>query len=646
LQRFFKGLKWTSSFDLLDIEFFRSPLIFKDLITMKFNFFCLVLFALAAIIGCDNRVEDVYPNDVKDSTGKPTYIALDLSENSNTYAGETSLKGFADERNIGNAAVFIYKWDGANTTPECYAFVTAATSPILLKLTDGTKKVFVAANIGPAGATFFGAFLPASPTPMDEGDIISVPFSNLNPVIWSSGTASPGWTISAPTSGSEEGSANGLIKALAGGTSTFSEGLLALTPTQSTSPNRYYLLSNWDNTVADSVSDNSSGYLSTCLFTFVPDIPKSAAPSHPNNGVTINVQLAVAKATMKFDPAILYSDGFSYLTYGSGGDKGFFTPWNASISNPGIFTAGNINKETTVFQKFQSGSIADDNYGFIESIPSLSNDDWYKNFDNTRVFGTGKLYLTSGNTVTNIYTAMTGAQAGEPNSVRLGMDTLYLTENAQSYTAGFIDNSTYLIVGGKFNPKNWISSIQQASIPSNPPIIAFNDFPIPPGTPSGAIFLGTDYAPVTYSSSPASNDTLYFHRTFQLFFLGKENLCKYYAWVQNYDRFNPTPETSATVLNAIQSDLDSRNLISYYQGNCFYRVFIVDYNADRSNERVLVRRNHSYNIIISKILGPGIDDAYFQKSLMSVMPVDSYSAFSFSVMDQHQITQIVEVSNY
>ena len=612
---------------------------------MKLRFLCFVLFALAVIVGCDSMVVDNDPYGIVDTTEKPTYIALDLSTSPNTYAGETSLKGFVDERNIENVAVFLYKVDIAmNTFPECYSFLPASSGPITMKITSGTKKVFVAVNVGTSSNPLLGSSFSYTPTIADDGQELTVHFNVLNPVIWSSGTTSPGWSFTPPPNGSEEGSANGLIKTLAGGTSSYYEGLTALAPDTISSPNRYYLLSNWDNAEADSVGDNLAGNISTCLFTFDPDVSKSDAVAGIQNAVTINVQLAVAKATMKFI-APLHSDGYSYLSDGSGGDKGFFTPWNATTTNPGIFTAGNINKLTTVFQKFSNGSVSDDNYSYISGDTVGGNNEWYRNFDNTRVFGTGKLFGTSANTVTNIYNAMTGSQDGEPNSVRLGMDTLYLTENAQENTAGYQDNSTFLVVGGKYNPKNWISDIQQSVIISQDPVIAYNGYTIPPSTPAGAVFPGTDYAPVPYSSSPISNDTLYYHTQLQLFIHGKENLYKYYAWVKKLDT-TPNPEYSVAVLNSINSDIENGTLTGYYQGNCFYRVFIVDYDAARMNERVLVRRNHTYDVIISKILGPGIDDASLKQFLPEqILPMDpAYGAFTISISDQHKVTQMVEVS--
>ena len=637
---------------------------------MKLNFFCIVLIAVAAIVSCNSRVEDNEPNDFIESTGKPTYIALDLSKDIiNSYAGETSVKGFVDEKNIGNAAIFVYKWDGANMEPESYSFLSTLTYPVVMKITDGTKKVFVALNIGATGATLFDSIPPAIPTtPVDEGGIWGVHFNDLNRTLWAAGNGStaPGCSLIAPAPGSEEGTSAGLIKTLAGGSTTLSEGRLALITSGSSAnitprANAFYVMSNWDGP-DDNVANNSADYPSTCIFTFDPDISKTDAPTHPQNSVKINVQLAVAKATLKFDPANLYSDGYSYLSEGDGGDKGYFTPWNAMTGVPGIFTAGNINKAATVFQKFSNGSVADDNYQFIDSNPGSlgGNDDWYRNSDNTRVFGTGKRYLTSGNTVANIYNAMTGNQAGEPNSVRLGMDTLYLTENAQAYPAGFIDNSTYLFVGGKYNPRRWISDLQQAADPTNSPIIACNGVTIPPGTPSGAIFPGTDYAPVIYSLSPLSNDTLYFSFSFNTFFHGKNNIYKYYAWVEKRDTdtpynpgaglygagTSPTPETSAAVIDAVNSDIASGNLVAYYQGICFYRIFIVDYTANRNDERVLVRRNHTYDVIISNIAGPGNNDWSFQRMhyVCCNNETESYGAFTISIDDQHKITQTVTVS--
>jgi len=634
---------------------------------MKLKLFFLGMFAAAFFMSCNNEmIEDGPANskDIVESTGKTTYFSLELPKKAPTYAGESILKGHADESNVGNVGVFIYRMDIAqNTFPENYAFLATATTPVTLKTTDGTKKVFVALNIGQSvTTTFFGPALTAATIP-DEGDSYSVALNTLNRIIWADGIT--GWDDTAPAG---ESSSNGLILALAGGNMVFANGLLALnasTPVigDAAATGRFYTMSNWDNTEPDTVPGSMPEYVSTCQFTFLADIPKDTAIAGLKNAVTISVQRAVAKTTLKFASSLEYpaAGGFSYLSDGNEGDKGFFTPWNANATNKGYFAAGNINKETTIFQKFDNGSVSDDNYNYINCDPGAAggNTDWYINFDNLRVFGTGNLYKTSGNTVTNVLNAMSGSQGTEANSRQLGVDTLYLTENAQSFPAGYQDNSSFLVVGGRYNPRRWISSLQQASVVTNPPIIACNGEAIPSGTPSGTIIPGTDYALVPYpgSATGVSADTIYYHIGWKLFFYGKENLYKYYAWVEKKDTdtpntpptsygpgTNPNPETSADVVDAINLDFSNKTLVAYFQGNCFYRIFINDINAARINERVLVRRNHVYDVNITKILGPGIADPNdIIVPGKPVLPVDTYISITIEIQDWHKVTQDEEV---
>jgi len=645
---------------------------------MKLKVFFLGLFAAAAFISCNNEIEtggDKAPNvsGIVPSTGTPTYFQLALPNSLNTYAGEDDLIGFSDEMKIQNAAVFIYDFSMANEVPENYAYITVGSmTPVVLKTTDGTKKVFVALNIGPATAPFFGtAFLPAGDTPVGEGDSFGGLFADLNKPLWAlSTTSSPGWSNAAPVITTTPTSAYGLIKAFAGGTSTFASGLISLKPSEAVNSGRYYLMSNWDNEQVDDITSTppalGTTYHSTCLFTFDPDVPKAGISTSTNSKI-INVQRAVAKATMQFSTNIqLAGEVWTYVSDGNDGSKGRFTPWDATSATAlGSFVAGNINKTGTVFQKFSAAppyAVMDDNYGYINATPGHANQNaWYTNFDNTRVYGTAAIGAAGSYgfaTVTSVKTAMNGNQASlEPNKYALRADTLYLTENAQEYAAGYHDNSTYLVVGGQYKPEYWISNIIQAGIETNPPNIYLNNKAVDASDPAhSGWLLGTAYAPVPYPTTIANNstDTVYYDAVNKQFIYGKDVLEKYYAWVLKRDGANGTTVqvsgawpagVGAALTAAIQSDLDNDLLMPYFNGNCFYRVFIVDINAAIRQERVLVRRNHVYDVTITKILGPGIGDP--NKIIVPgkpVLPADTYIELNIEIQNWHKVTQNAEVS--
>jgi len=657
---------------------------------MRLKLFFLGMFAAAFFMSCNNEIDGPKGtgggSGIVESKGIPTYFAVTLPPRAGTYAGEDLIEGIPEESEYENIAVFIYKVDAAmNTFPENYAYISTNTTPVILKTTDGTKKVFVALNVAgagqaaPDGPTFFatalGAFTDASYP--DEGDAHAASFNQLNRVLWSDGIA--GWTHYstatppyAPPTGLES-SANGLIKSFAGGSSAFAQGLTVYNRSVTTSSNyaassttRFYLMSNWDNTSPDTLYTGSIDYESTCMFTFDPDIPKTdlvgggAGTPHANNSKEINVQRAISKATLKFSTSIADAapNDFTYISDGNDDDKGKFTPWNASASNKGIYAAGNINKESTVFQTFIAGSVGDNNYALLTCDPTAvgGNDDWYTNFDNIRVFGTGKLYRngTGGNTVTNVRDAMEDDQAGDNNAGQLALDSVYLTENAQEYVSGYQDNSTYLVVGGQYSPRKWISNVEQAAVVSNAPVIYYNNTPVPSPAPlPGSVVYDPllEYAPITWGG--AGQDTLYYIKQDKIFIFGKTNLENYYAWVLKKDGESPAgtalrPWSTAVAGNlqtAINADLGLKALVAYYQGNCFYRIFINDAKAPIVDERVLVRRNHVYDVTISKILGPGIadpDDILIPGT--PVLPADTYVEITINIQKWHRVEQFEDVS--
>ena len=652
---------------------------------MKFKFLFLGMVAAAAMMSCNNDVigtgVDDDPNGFKPSTGATTFFAVNLPDKANTRAGESAIIGIPDEKNIGNIAVFVYKVDvGGNMNPENYAYVSTNSTPILLKTTDGTKKVFVALNVGlgTTSSPYLVDYSTMTTTPSGEGATYGVSFNALNRPIWAlpgstpaTAALEPGWSTTAPTSGTLS-SANGLIRALAGGTATYSMGVLNVAAVTTSSGSRLYSMANWDNTETDTIYTTpfTPSYKSTCQFYFYPDIPKSQlasgtspSPNGIKNSIEITVQRAVAKALLKIT-APNYTDGIAFVTDGEDDDKGAFTVWNptgAPSTDRGVYSVGNINKVTTIFQKFTSGSVSDDNYTLLTCEPGTSipaaNLAWYQNFDNLRVFGTSMNYRTdprsSSFTVSSVKANMLAAQGAYNNYNKLGSsstvaDTVYITENAQEYTSGYHDNSTYLIVGGQYAPRYFISDIQQAQVVTNAPIVAYNNRTIPAGTGPGVVVgkeLAYAYAPVGYASSPANMDTLYYHVGLKTFFKGKLNVEKYYAWVLNNTQGTYTGSWStadaALLQGLIEADKTANLLVAYYQGNCFYRVFIADKDPQaKMNERVLVRRNHVYDVQISKIIGPGIADP--NDILIPgkpVLPADTYIQVDIKIQDWHKVSQ-------
>ena len=630
---------------------------------MKLKFLFLGMVAAAFMFNsCNNDVIEpaegnLYFNgeEILPSKGIKTYVAFTLPDKASLRSGTATDAGLPYESQLsGDAAAFIYKWDGTNANPESYAYLTSTgfttiTDKVVLKTTDGTKKIFVALNIGDP-TTFFGAM---STTPQDEGDDFSITYSALNRVLWAQpGTLTatdPGWQFTALTPGVAS-SANGLIEALAGGSVSRTDGLLRTHA--NAAADEYFLMSNWDNTRKDSIfpPGTSGSYDPTCVFTLLPDVPKSDVqpPGSTKNQAVINVQRAVAKVTLSISaPYVDVTNTWTYVSDAadSTGSKGRFLPWGAaSVTAKGYWVIGNINKESTVFQEFQSGSIFDANYDYI-SCAVGSNDDWYKNFDNTRIYA-ANTYGTS--TVSDVKTTMSTA----PNYSVIGADYQYVTENAQAYTAGYQDNSTYALFGGQYIPQFWISKVIQAKVPTNDPMIVYNNYVIPAlDSVTGQQYYGPEYTPVPYPPSLSNNDedSIFYHTGLQLFFYGKDNVAKYYAWVEKRgatDVINqsPTPESEQGIIDEINIDINAGSLIKYFQGNCFYRVFVKDEDAQFSNERVLVRRNHMYDIDIAKILGPGIADPnLIITPEKPVLPVETYLAISIQIQEWHKITQVEEV---
>jgi hypothetical protein len=312
---------------------------------------------------------------------------------------------------------------------------------------------------------------------------------------------------------------------------------------------------------------------------------------------------------------------------------------------------GNINNESTVFQRFQGGNVADGNYAHVPMIGTVAErTTWMQNFDNTRVYGTDSAYFPPLNaTVDIVKTAM-----GVTTTPISNNNYQYVTENAQEYSYAWQENSTYAVFGGKYHPQFYIDSIVQANVTTNDPKIYFNGYTPDPDDALGGKFYGTEYTPVPYA--PGNLDTIYYHSGYQVFIYGKSTLAKYYAWVQKVDAAaiqNTNPITVQAILDQIDADMNPANgadpvLHAYHQGQCFYRVFIKNQGGipnEPQAEVVLVRRNHMYNINVTKILGPGIGNPNdIIKPEKPVEKTDTYVAIDIEIQKWHQVDQDEEVS--
>lgn len=641
--------------------------------------------AAAALVGCNNEsivgpevVTPDLPGGIKETTNTETYMSLSLPIKADqTYAGTGEEFAYPVEEQVSTAYVFVYRYNGT-ATPQAYAYKQgfATTDKIVMKVTDGTKKIYVAVNAGLGGkflAEPSSLGLALSSNVDNDSLKISTP-ETLNPIYWTTGAD---YGTAAPTHGSaNQIKADGLIKALAGGALDHSKGAIFASGTSysayaSTYPanvfgnDTRFLMSNWDNSGNDKAG--SSEYISTCTFTLTPNVSQTQAQngmiptSDKNddgtaNNVLINIQRAVAKAAVMVNMTPVSGktnnwfeatdkDG-NKLTDGSGG---YFEAW-ADANNAPIWVLGNINKEATVFQKFVNGAVTDDNYDSIK----LTNNDWYVNFDNTRVYGTATAHgsYTTSLVETTMKTAGNNLPVGQHNFA-------YVTENAQSFASGWEANSTYMVIGGKYHPEFWVSDVQLAPIASAAPFIGYNgvalknDSVIKVGGKDSIINnqYGTPFEEITYVPT-SGNDTLYYHTQWKVFFHGKDNVAKYYAWVKGTSTDRETiadPLNDPDIIDKINNDMHpavgSPILVGYDQGRCFYRAFFYEINAPIMEERVLIRRNHIYEMTVNHILGPGIANP--NNIIMDDVPVlesDTYLAVNVKVVKWHKVTQNMDLS--
>ena len=616
---------------------------------MKLKSLFLCMLGAAVLVGCNNEIDGGYDGPV-DQDGKPIIEGESTTASfsfrfaqPNTYSGDTELTGYTGENVVKNLVMFVYKTDGS---AEAMAFlskiedvdrvggVPTGTPMITVKCKSGQKLIYVATNIG-AGtgvdATFLeigtnaGNTFESSGYLGEEWEGTGAHFDALNAPVW----AAAGGTIRIDTlpTGPNNTSAASLIQAL-NNNATVSGGVLTGINATTTAG---YLMSNWLGS-ADTVKNSAPNYHSTVAFLLEPNIAaddsRSAAADVTNslkkNALLINIQRALAKVAVSgLAPMVA-------VVAGSGTSEGKFTPIEK-------WALGNINSSTTPFQLWNAGQVRSTrSLDTAPIIPKAANQRWANKLDNSRFVGSGQSYEDQNLTVTTTMTTMSNA----PGNLALALNAptnvngpagseryALVTENNNNQT--YNHYSTFIVFAGKYAPEQYITSVSNIGTPT------FS---------TGAI---------TYPNDNTQADTLYYLNSEKLFFYGKSALFNYIGWVVLNKPAANLNGTDADVLAKLADymkteDDKQADLQQYYQGNCFYRVWVRDPNATNSTQKILVRRNHAYNINIDKILGPGIGDPNdiidpHPEDPEPIEEADTYVTATINVMDWHVINHTTDV---
>ena len=629
---------------------------------MKFKSIYLGMLGAAALVSCNNEIIENEGGGNKPADkvqGTPTFATIRFSQIGDgsgvTYAGETTQTAEAAEKNIANAVLMVYSWDGANMTPESYAYVTSApaSNKITLKTTSGQKKLFLACNVGTGTKTLIKG-IGTSATTTDEGDTWSTTYDDMNQILYTDNTTN-GFSTTGPVAGVSE--ADGLIMALAGGAGTIGNGKIN-TSTAYTG-NEQFLMTNWDG-VSDTITGSSPDYESTCLFTMTGDVSAAASKAGTlatDNAFKINVQRAVAKIGVKISAT---KTGTAYNA-GSGGNAGSFVPLTPAGSTNGVWSLGNIHKEAKPFQTYASGLVQDHN--FQQTDDSLANaahfTKWKERYDNTRVFGTtftkypDPTNITVANTMTAMQTAGNYVELNDGGTTNWDdRKYAFTTENARAYTV-MHDHGAYICIAGTYTPTRWLYRIKRAAVATNAATATYSLL-------DPAVAANEGYGQnVTYTNENTgdavnylNNDTLYYINKSgqQLFVVGLQQLKRYYAWGTPRiapDATEANVEANAAVIAQINADKASGEIVAYNKGQCFYRVFISNSKGSTvtppANEQNAVRRNHIYRVNITSIKGPGIADPNNILVPGQSIPVtETYVTAEVNVLDWHVVNQEAE----
>jgi hypothetical protein len=343
------------------------------------------------------------------------------------------------------------------------------------------------------------------------------------------------------------------------------------------------------------------------------------------NRLSINIQRALAKIAVEPISTLVLSDA------GEGTGKGVFAP-------DGKWALGNINKSVYPIQQYDGNIVKSTRYNDTAAIKPTTgtNQNWAYKLDNGRWIPATKTYVSQNLTVSEVKTQI---NSGYANNVAFGTgdaNRVYVTENNNKTTLNAY--STFILFAGKYTPNTYVDSV------SNMKVITYGQ-----GDP-------------IYSNSPVANkDTLYYVQTFGttggMFFHGKRALRQYVGWVildigNAYDPndnsgINATSYAQVTdYINDLLKTDDGKQakLQAYYQGNCFYRIWIRDSKPADAANKILVRRNHIYQVSINDIRSPGIGDP---NDIIDPDPehpdpieeTETYVTATISLLDWHVVNQ-------
>jgi hypothetical protein len=631
---------------------------------MKFKTLFLSMLVAVAIVSCNND-SVINPGPVggggeengQEETTYATFLLKAGVPSASTYAGDANVTGSTGESRVTNAVLAIYK--SSTGEPEAVAYVnavpqgtnatTGSGGKITLKCKTGAKKIFLAVNVGAPVTTVPTAT--ASPILVYGGTDKTVDNTNANPGVTEKYEGAAG-TVFADTLNAllvvtddatymndfqnksvntasstwpaENKKVDGLIRALTGGGSsaTTGNGVLKGEGTNTSA----YLMSNWEGG-----PDVASGSTNAATYQFnlkkvTAAVSRMAIAEEPNaNAFNINVQRAVAKIALNVKP-IASADS---AAAGSGTNAGV-----VDLTLSPKFAVGNIAKATYPFQQFDGSVVKSAAYNCTEGIIGGATSQFARFMDNTRIFGT---YDFTGTKPT--VDAIVANIKGDPNIAFKKLatpafaadDYIIVTENNNASASNAY--STYVVFAATYKPGN--DNIITAA---------------PAGsTDATCLKTGGLGGQPTYTANGTQTDTLYYVKDANFaslaggkFFWGVNTLRDYMANVLGI----PAVDLQKQVEDWSKiTGTEQAKLQRYYQGQCFYRIWVKDSSAAQSADKFLVRRNHIYEINVNEFKGPGIADPY---SIIDPDPAtgpeeleesDTYVTTTINVVPWHKVTQ-------
>jgi hypothetical protein len=613
---------------------------------MKIKSLFLGMLATAALVGCNNDVIDGPDSGKNSKSGETTTATFEIKFTKDTYAGSEDMVPTGRESGINDVALFIYKLDG---TPEAMAYMVktdwdnsnqtgSSDKKITVKCKSGDKLIYFAANLGGvnlinheggnttnanSGNAYLGKdwnvtgqYGPKFAAAYTDAD--TKPHKALNSAIWSGPTAT---IVLDTTAGFSNSNANNLILALTGG-GTVANGILYGDGTAPVANDSYYLMTNWGDASTqptDGGGNSGTDYASTCKFTLEPgitaDVSRAAGAGTAQNALTINIQRAVAKVSLRI----------SVTNAGQGTSAGTFTPLTK-------WALGNINCSEYPFQMWDGSVVKSTRYDeTLPLAPIGSNGNWASKMDNSRFAGTNVAYVNQNLSASAIVDGSGPILSNTANRTIVAAlatpgvnDYALATENNNSQT--FNHYNTFALVAGQYTPASYITGANNVGVPTT-------------ATATPGYTAGIDT--MHYVGSLGTNG---------LFFYGTPALREYICYVLNINNGGvPNPLTDSKVTAKIDewrkvTGNKQADLQSYWHGYCFYRILIRDAAATSAANKLLVRRNHAYQIDVTEIKGPGIGDPndIIDPDPTTIEPVeeaDTYVTAKINIMNWHVVKQ-------